>query len=164
MLMSFLLAASALAVDVTSHPDGVYAIRAHFAVAAPAPAVWSVLTDYDHLDRFIPHMTSHVLQRRGADAALVDQEAPGGLHVRLAVDALPYAQIGFTDVAHQAFSDFHGSWRLTQDEPITRVDYRATARPRFLPPLVGARLLQGQVREMLEACRAEVLRRSREQG
>ncbi|MDB5100335.1 MAG: hypothetical protein JWM80_4756 [Cyanobacteria bacterium RYN_339] len=166
ILLATLIASPDVAVAVHDQPGGGYAIRASFTVSASAPAVWSVLTDYDHLGTFIPSMHSRVLERRGDQATLVAQEAMPGIgvlrvknRVRLQVDALPYALIGFTDVAHQDFESFQGNWRLTQDDPLTRVDYQATARPRFMPPLIGARLIQENVREMLRACRAEVLRR-----
>jgi carbon monoxide dehydrogenase subunit G len=171
MLEAILLAALAstpdVAVEVHDQAGGGYAIQGSFTVGAPGPSVWAVLTDYDHLGAFIPGLRSRVLERRGPAAMLVAQEALPGLgplrlksHVVLAVDALPYAQIGFKDVAHQDFTAFQGTWRLTQEEPFTRVDYRATARPRFVPPVVGARVVQENVREMLRACRAEVLRRN----
>jgi carbon monoxide dehydrogenase subunit G len=170
MLEAFLLAALATTSDVSvavqDRPGGGYAIQGSFTVDAPGPRVWAVLTDYDHLGAFIPGLRSRVLERRGPEASLVAQEGLPGLgplrlksHVVLAVDALPYARIGFKDVAHQDFTAFQGAWRLTQEEPCTRVDYLATARPRFAPPVVGARLVEENVREMLRACRAEVLRR-----
>jgi carbon monoxide dehydrogenase subunit G len=168
MLLLALAATPDVAVAVHDRTGGGYAIDGSFTVPASGPVVWSVLTDYDHLGAFLPGLRSRVLERRGEDATLVAQEALPGVgalrlksRVLLQVDGLPYARIGFTDVAHRDFKAFSGSWRLTQQEPLTRVDYHATAFPRFAPPLVGAHLVQENVREMLRACRAEVLRRAR---
>lgn len=49
------------------------AITAHARLRAPLPLIWSTLTDYDHLARFIPGMrSSRVIERRG-NTAIVEQ-------------------------------------------------------------------------------------------
>lgn len=55
-------AADDLAVEVKREGAN-FIVGATATVAAPAPLVWEVLTDYDHLARFIPG-----LSRSGADS------------------------------------------------------------------------------------------------
>jgi uncharacterized membrane protein len=68
-------AAQEPAVTVREPASGVYAIAAHFTVAAPAALVQAVLTDYGNVPRFMPHVrTSRVLDQ-AAGRVRLEQEA-----------------------------------------------------------------------------------------
>lgn len=57
------------------------AIKARATLNAPYALIWSTLTDYDHLARFIPGIrNSHVLESRGR-TTIVEQEGEAGFWI-----------------------------------------------------------------------------------
>ena len=79
--------------------------------------------------------------------------------VMLRIEEDPYKLIRFTDVSGKDFALYQGAWRLTRRGAETRVDYRADAKPRFMPPAIGPSIMTNTVRGLLEDLRHEVLRR-----
>lgn len=158
-------AASAVAVRV-EEARGVYTVQGGFSVSAPDDRVWRVLTDYSRLGNFIPTVRSSTLRRTGPRSVLVAQDTTTTFlavsrttRVVLQIDETPFQRLDFTDVSGRDFALYRGAWKIERAGGETRVGYTATAKPRFIPPLVGASLMQDAVTRLLEDLRTEVLRR-----
>lgn len=152
-------------VQVTAGPDGTYTVKGAFMAPVSEAGAWRVLTDYAHMGAFIPAMRSSVVSRAGR-SALIDQATTSWFlsfskttHVRLRIEETPFARIDFTDVSHRDFEVYRGAWLLEARPGETRVAYEASAKPRFMPPAIGASVMTETVRALLSDLKAEVLRR-----
>jgi carbon monoxide dehydrogenase subunit G len=160
------LADDGVVVSLQDAGHGAYTVAGSFSVSAPDACVWSVLTDYDGLGGFIPGVRSAVVKREGAHVALVAQDTTTTFlavratsHVVLRVEEEPCRRIAFTDVANRDFDGFTGAWKLERIGPSVRVTYEASARPRFMPPVVGPAIFKSSVAGLLSDLKTEVLRR-----
>jgi ribosome-associated toxin RatA of RatAB toxin-antitoxin module len=158
------------AVDV-SEARGVYSVSARFQVPESPALAMAVLTDYEHIARFMPGVeTSSVLERAGA-RALVQQEAVSRLmlfsrRVHLVLEITEGADtLRFRDRSGRSFTRYEGTWRLCEVRGGTEVQYELTADPSFdVPDFLLKRLLRRDSGEMIEALRKEITRRDRETG
>lgn len=160
------LADDGVSVSVQDAGNGAYAVAGSFSVSAEDACVWAVLTDYDGLGGFIPGVRSAVVKREGAHVALVAQDTTTTFlavrnvsHVVLRVEEEPYRRIAFTDTANKDFDGFKGAWRLEHAGAEVRVSYEASAKPRFMPPLVGPAIFRTSVAGLLSDLKQEVVRR-----
>ncbi len=85
ILFVFLLAhasvassANALSVDATRHGDAIQ-VSVRTTIKAPLALIWNTLTDYDHLDQFIPGMNKSRLIERQGKIAIIEQSGYAGL-------------------------------------------------------------------------------------
>src|SRR5579864_7263171 len=94
-------AAQELPPNVTvTEESGVYRVVARFLVDQPSSIVWSVLTDYEGIPRFVPEIrTSRILDRSNS-TTIVEQEAVSSvllfskrIHLVLEIDEQPDALI-----------------------------------------------------------------------
>lgn len=112
--------------------------------------IWTVLTDYDHLEEFIPYLLeSQVLQRRSG-RLLLRQEGIFWLpFYRLKTEAVmwveerPHERIFFKAVEGD-FSVYEGGWRLEPAKEGTRLTYEVTIELKFwVPPALPIGGLRG---------------------
>lgn len=145
-----------------------YTVEGVFQVKASSTAVWSVLTDYDHIARFVPAMRESRLVETKADGGLVvDQEAVGSVlffskavHVRLDVHRADET-LRFVDVIRKDFRLYSGSWNVRAAGDSTEVTYRLEAEPDFLSPAILMRRgLKRGAADLLDQVRAEIVRRA----
>lgn len=139
---------------------------------ATPPQAWSVLTDYGHLDEFVPELRASAVLSRNGREAIVEQRSESGflfvshaIHLVLRVTEEPFSAIDVTlvegDMRHYAVR-----WELApamvHGEQGTRIAFSGAMEPDFfIPPLVGRPIVQAHIRKMLEAVMAEIARRSR---
>ncbi|MCP9886509.1 SRPBCC family protein [Cyanobium sp. ATX 6A2] len=119
---------------------------------APDPErIWSVLTDYGNLDRFIPNLvSSRQLWRRGNRVALeqVGSQQFCGLRfsarVELELEEDPDAGELRFQMLRGDFRRFEGTWRVDRDEISTRLLYELTVqgKPGMPIGLIEQRLQQ----------------------
>lgn len=155
-------------VRLTAQTRKAYTVVGVFQVAASSAAVWSVLTDYDHIDRFVSSMReSRVVETRPDGTYVVEQQAVGSVlffsrkvRVRLAVRRSD-AELNFADLGHADFRCYAGSWTTRPLGSGTEVTYRLEAEPDFLAPSVLMRrgLARG-AKDLLDQVRAEIVRRA----
>lgn len=158
---------SEVAAQIVDDGKGIYTVRGGFSIPAPTSHAWSVLADYDGLSRFIPAMQSRVVKRDGCGHFTVEQEStiyvlaiPKRTRVLLQVEEqLLQNRIEFEDAAHDDFELYRGAWQLEKLEGGTRISYSTSAKPRFMPPLVGRAIMLDTVRGLLRDLRKEMLRR-----
>jgi polyketide cyclase/dehydrase/lipid transport protein len=128
--MGMACAADDMAVDVKRKGDS-FVVGATATVAAPSSVVWEVLTDYDHLARFIPGLSRSAVQIRAANRVQLEQTGMSGRY------DLQVAQGG------------------------VRLRYAGELEPDFaLPPLIGTLAVRTMVEEQFAALVSEIERRA----
>lgn len=143
-------------------------IHATAIVEADAQTLWSTLTDYNELPKFVPGMTlSRVVSAPGASPKLVEQKRDGGVlslvlpdHVVMAMDEQPFGRIGFRSVSGWT-AKMSGEWLITGEGPL-RLTYRNRIVPVLPPPpLITERYVEDEVRMRMDALVREAERRMR---
>lgn len=135
-------------------------------VPIDAGVVVAVVTDYEHMPRFVPDIL----------ATRVRHAEPGNQHVeidgvaRLAFLVFPiHTAVHVVNRADGTIEidslggdlTVHGTVRVQQQAADTRIDYRARIEPTFwLPPLIRDLLIAGMIRRQFEAMVAEMRRRA----
>jgi len=147
-------------------------VNGRFEAPVPASVAWEVLTDYDHIPRFVRSMKLSHVEKRDSSGVLVRQDAVSGFlffhrHVQVLLDVKEDrgARIGFRDISGKDFTTYFGEWRLEADSTGTRVRYQLEAEPRMaLPRSMCRGMLKGVARDLLEQVRAEMIRRAGANG
>ena len=145
--------------------DGYYQVEGSFFVKADAALVWQVLTDYDHIPRFVSSMKeSRVLSRDNGNLVL-EQQAEGGFlfftqraRLTLLVTETPESSITFQNTDFRDFDVYWGDWNLEPRADGVEVGYRVWVHPNFSAPLAGD-ILHGSSKDLMEAVRREILNR-----
>ncbi|MFO8237823.1 MAG: SRPBCC family protein [Prochlorococcaceae cyanobacterium] len=136
---------------------------------APDPErIWTVLTDYANLDRFIPNLvSSRLLWRRGNRVALeqVGSQQFCGLRFSARVELELEEDLAAGELRFQMlrgdFRRFEGTWRVDRDEISTRLLYELTVqgKPGMPIGLIEQRLQQ-DLASNLRGVQQEATRRS----
>ena len=157
----------AATVALSKTADG-YQVDASCAVRATRATAWSVLTDYEGIDRFVPSMKVSRVLSRAKDHAMVEQVATArvllfGRKMRVVLDVREQApdSIRFVDVEKKDFLVYHGWWRIESRGTETRVIYRVTAKPRFsVPDFVLRSALRSSIQSLLTDVGMEIEHRA----
>ena len=140
-------------------------VTAHTTIPVPQGRIWTVLTDYDHLEEFVPLMElSKVIQRDGPVILLYQRGSirlpfyRKDLEVTFHVEEKPREAIHFEAVKGD-FLIYRGSWELQKTAEGVRIDYEATLEPAApLPRWVMAHLerwlLRATFRAIIKRCLA----------
>lgn len=153
----------AVSATVTPNPDGLR-VEASFHVLAPRRVVWSVLTDYEGIPRFVSSMRRSQIVARDTAHVVIQQEAVGRLmffrrrlHTTLWVEEVPMSILRFEDVLHEDFDGYRGEWRLEESGGGTDVAYVVTARPTTpIPQFVVRPMFQRAVQQLLTEIEKEI--------
>jgi ribosome-associated toxin RatA of RatAB toxin-antitoxin module len=161
-------AAKDLSVEAERHGERVE-VRARALIAAPVAAVWEVLTDYEHLPRFIPGIAKSVVRSRDDSRLLVEQSGEARflifsfpIEVRLEVTERPRQSISSRAVAGNV-RRMTGRYEIQPDAEHGTVllRYVGEIEPNFrLPPLIGVAALRRTATEQFAALVAEIERRA----
>ncbi len=154
-------------VVLTKTPEG-YQVDGVCPVRATRATAWSVLTDYEGIDRFVPSMQVSRVLSRAPDHWVVEQIASARvfvfgrkMRVVLEIHEQPPDSIRFKDIARDDFSDYRGLWRFEGHGTDTRVIYRVTAKPRFsVPDFVLRHALRTSIQSLLTDVGREIERRA----
>lgn len=167
--MAVALPAAAGEVDVVVSNNGsLVTITAGFSVPVGAPLAWEVMTDYDHMTQFLPHLeSSKVIERRRDNRLLVEQSGA----VPVGPLSLPFIYV--REVALYPYTEFRShvvsgtverADVTTQLSPIaggTHVAYRSeVVSGAWLPFGIGNAFIADNLRQQLTSMRAEMLRRN----
>jgi hypothetical protein len=171
---AFLSCGVGLAADPVSltfeEKDHVDAVNGSFNVGEDPLVAWDVLTDFDHLPKFVGSLKkSHVQESLGPYHFILEQEFEGGFlfitkRVRVVLDVRESLNqtIDFTDTDHRDFAFYEGSWRLVPDPGKgLKVIYTLRAMKNFDSPFAGD-YMRGGIKDLLDAVRKEILRRQAE--
>lgn len=142
-------------------------VVAHMTLPADVERVWAVLTDYDNLAEYMPHLDkSEVLER---DSGRLKLRQAGSLWfplVRLKSEAVmevresPPQMINFK-ATEGDYEIYEGRWRLQPTPEGTDLFYEAVIEPRFRVPRF---LLSAMERKIMKGTFEAVLVRSSEPG
>lgn len=165
------LRADDMAVEIDNAAAGCM-VRGTFETRVPDSVAWAVLTDYDHISRFVSSMRSSEVVQRHGDSLVVRQQAVGGLwfihrrmNVVLEIRQVLKLAILFHDVSGQDFKSYAGAWRLVRDGDELHVQYELAAEPRLAVPKGLCRgVLRRTALELLTEVRTEMTRRAAAPG
>lgn len=170
-----LLAAGAAAAALAAAPVQVEArrasggleIRAQAFVAAPSSVVWQVLTDYEHLPRFIPGITRSVVRERRDNRVVVEQTGEARfllftfpVEVTYEVIEAPQGSVSSRAIAGN-LKRMSGRYDIETEGGGCRLRYAGFVDPDFdVPDILEAAALRAMVEEQFAAMVAEIERRS----
>jgi carbon monoxide dehydrogenase subunit G len=154
-------------VGVRVRVDGdVVRLEASFSVDASRQEVWSVLTDFEHMTRFISNLKSSSVVARNGDLITVAQagEASLGL-IKFTFESVRELRLTPNEKIHSHMISgnmkrYDGTTELFVLGEGTRVVFRSESVPdKWVPPGVGPYFIERESREQLSEFRAEILRR-----
>jgi len=159
---------------VVAVENGTYSVTAHFDVPEPPGVALAVLSDYEQIPRFMPGVRTSVILERTSRHVIIEQAAVSqymmfskDVHLVLQVTE-DGNTLRFVDRAHDSFTLYEGTWRVTPKDGGTggaTVTYAVTARPAFdVPGFILKRLLRRDSRQMVESLRREISRASGEES
>lgn len=159
--------AGELTIDVSREGEFV-SVKASVEVDADMGIAWEVLTDYDHLARFIPDMKSSRVVKRDGSSVVVEQKGEFGflffskdIDVTLAVSEQPPRRIDARAIAGN-LKDLEASYELKGSAGGMQLGYTGRFVPDFfLPPLIGMPLVRRSLERRLRAMVDEIERRNR---
>jgi polyketide cyclase/dehydrase/lipid transport protein len=155
-----------IGVTVRKDGDGVL-VSVDCPVRAPRAIVWAVLTDYDHMARFVTDLKASEVRAREGDTLQVYQSgrAQRGL-ISVSFENLREIRL----VPQQEIRSRMISGTLKSSEFTTRIiddgnELHILNSGRFVPnmwvpPLIGPAVIEAETRKRFEEIRAEIMRRS----
>ena len=144
--------------------------RRHFQRAAAGAVARAVLTDYEHIPRFMPDVRAAGARAHGHRRLVVEQEAIGAVLILLearstwsSLSRQAAGTIRFRDRCGQSFDVYDGGWTLTSPQTGgTTIEYVLTAKPAFdVPEFLLKRLLKRDSTEMIRRLQTEIASRDR---
>ncbi|NTU68604.1 MAG: cyclase [Chlorobiaceae bacterium] len=153
-------------ISLSKLPDGVTGIKSTVYINAPPVIVWKVLTDYDHLKRYIPRMvksdlvedkgTLKVIDLTGEFRVLLFKKT---IQVSINMHETYPARIDYEKISGD-FDVYKGSWILEMYAAEgTILTYEADIKPSFAAPdFVFHGLLKNDMVAGLTALKAEAER------
>ena len=143
-------------------------VDARMTVAALPEAVWSVLTDFDHMTGFISNLDASRVVAEDGQTLRVEQKGtsrhgPFSIHFASVKRYVltPYTRIT-SSLISGTFKKFEGQMDLLPRETGTELQYHGESIPEmWLPPLIGPALVRSEIREQFGELRTEILRRKR---
>ena len=161
-------AALALAAINVEEKGDEFLIRAQSDVEADSAVIWSTLSDYDHLARFIPGMySSRTVSRTGAEA-VVEQKGSAGLgpfRQRFTVLLAVREEMNQSISASGIGGDFRCFKSRYEIVPLgshrARIIYQAILVPEMpFPPIVGLLAMRSMIGTQFDAVLEEIRRRA----
>lgn len=153
-------------IQVSRQGEG-WLVEGSFTVPVAPAVAWVVLTDFDHMGRFLTNLSvSQVLERQG-NVLQVEQRGTARFGL-FSFKFQSLREITLTPVSHIHARGLSGNIKhfisdlsVAEEGSATRLTYRAEMEPDFwLPSLLGPSLLRHEMAEQFSAMVAEMLRRA----
>lgn len=150
-----------------------FEVSAKMTVNADVARSWKVLTDYNRLAEFVPNLSRSQLSASDGNERIVTQNGFAKfLFIRQPIDLV----LRVTEQPMQAIDirlvsgnmrEYQARWELQSlqvqqpgDDGRTRISYAGVIAPDFyVPTLFGAALMKSDLRNMLNAVKAEIEKR-----
>ena len=143
-----------------------FAVKVELVVDATPDEAFAVLTDYDHMARFVSNVLESRIIRRDGSRIAVEQKsrlALGPIHSDFTnvreVELLPSREIR----SRVTEGDMRGSsftTTLASRGAQTWIDNQGSfVSNRWIPPIIGTAVLEAETRKQFEEFRKEILRR-----
>jgi hypothetical protein len=146
---------------------GVYSVKARFHVPQAPSVAFAVLTDYEHIPRFMSDIKTSWVLERSAGRAVVEQEGISRFmmfskRVHLVLEIIEGADsVRFRDRCGRGFSHYEGQWTTVPRDGGTDIVYELRADPSFsVPETILKRLLRRDSGRMIESLRQEMAARA----
>jgi len=145
-----------------------FLIRAQSDVDANGAAIWSTLSDYDHLAQFVPGMSSSRTVSRSGAEAVVEQKGSAGLgpfRQRFTVLLAVREEMNQSISASGIDGDFRCFKSRYEIVPLglqrARIVYQATLVPGMpIPPIIGLLAMRSMIGTQFDAVLEEIRRRA----
>lgn len=154
-------------IDVTAKKvSNMVVIDVSMLVEATPREAWDVLTDYDHMPKFLPNLQSSKILSKSPTRLEVAQKG-GATHgpISITFDVVrevqlkPYSEI----ISHVISGDLKkvdGTTRLVPEGDGTRITFHSESIPNvWVPPGIGPALIENETREQFGDMRAEIVKR-----
>ena len=156
-------------VDVTVRRDGeAIVIDVDLRVDASPQQAWEVLTDYDHMARFVSSLTmSRVVARSDGklEVAQVSQYALGPFHFNFdnlrEVELVPPLEIRSRMIRGDMKTSTFTTRLLPEGGGARIITHGRMIPDRWIPPLIGIDMIKTATRKQFSELRAEIVRRAR---
>ncbi|UGQ46250.1 SRPBCC family protein [Massilia endophytica] len=142
-----------------------YVIDASGAVLAPLPAVWRILTGYDHMEEFVPDLTSCRVLSRNGNEVIIEQFGTARLlfvsksiHLIVRATEQPMSSIDISLVSGD-MKHYESRWELIPmpETGGTRILYSGKMAPNFyVPGLLGTNIIRSDIEKMMNAVLARL--------
>ena len=135
-------------------------------VAATPREAWDVLTDYDHMSKFLPNLQSSKILSKSPTRLEVAQKG-GVTHgpISITFDVVrdvqlkPYSEI-VSHVISGNLKKVDGTTRLAPEGDGTRITFHSESIPNiWVPPGIGPTLIENETRDQFGDMRAEIIKR-----
>ena len=154
--------------DVTVREErGIYSVKARFHVPQAPAIAFAVLTDYEHIPRFMSDIKTSWVLERSAGRAVVEQEGISRFmmfskRVHLVLEIAETGDsVRFRDRCGRSFSSYEGQWSMVASGGGTDIIYELTADPSFsVPETLLKRLLRRDSGRMIESLQQEMAARA----
>jgi uncharacterized protein YndB with AHSA1/START domain len=155
-------------IDVAIVRDGSsFVVDVDMIVDAPPREVWDVLTDYDHMARFVSNVVaSRILEREGDRLEVAQTSRLAFGPFELTFDNVREIELSpFTEIRSRLIrGDMKASAFTTRVVPEANGATRVSNHGRFLtdrwiPPLIGVAVLEAETRKQFAEFRTEIMRR-----
>jgi ribosome-associated toxin RatA of RatAB toxin-antitoxin module len=137
-----------------------------FLVDAPRDAVWTVLTDFERMPRFVSNLKeSKVLDRTPERVHLLQKGVASFGPITFAFESEREILLAPPDKIHSKLlrgnlKRYHGDTLLHAQGQRTRIEFHSeAATDAFIPPYFGRRFVENETREQYVEIAAEVARR-----
>lgn len=171
MLACTAFGAHAQRVDVDGDAKGEgITIQASAEVQASPRTVWNVITDYDHLARFVPFMRSSRIVQRDEQRLIVEQAGELGVvffkqpvNVTLSVVESAPVRVQARAIGGN-LKEMEGVYSVeVLPSGYTRLSYSGRVVPDFaVPPVIGKIALRSVMERQFDAMVSEILSRERD--
>ena len=149
------------------HEGTTMRVDSELRIRADPREVWDVLTDYDHMTRFVSTLTASAIERRSGNELQVTQRGVvrfGPFNFPFTtvrhIELVPYTEIRTSIIdGSMKSSQFVTTIDVAAGE--TRIVQRGTVVPdMWIPPGIGPAIIADRTRAQWQEFRAEILRRS----
>jgi hypothetical protein len=135
-------------------------------VKAPLPVVWDVLTDYDHMARFVTNLQESAVRSRDGDVLQVFQKgkASRGLLSFSFENLREIRLVPYREIRSRLISGNLKSSEFTTSVVDNGSEIHIHNSGRFVPnvwvpPLIGPPIIAAETRKQFDELRTEILRR-----
>jgi hypothetical protein len=152
-------------VDVDKRGD-VYFVEVVVSAPVPVAVAWDVMTDFDHMTRFVPELKESRVAAREGNRLTIEQKGVTTVGP-LQFDWQSVREIELTPMARTDSRQITGRSRRSRshtefagDGAASRLTYRSEVEPGYwVPSFISRSLISNRIREHFEVMLAEMKRR-----
>ncbi|MBI1892138.1 MAG: SRPBCC family protein [Burkholderiales bacterium] len=154
---------------IQRNEQSMFELHASGLLTAAPERVWKVLTDYNRYTDFVPNLQACRVLSRNGNEVIIDQTGSTSflffsksIHIVVRAVETPTTRIDVNLVSGD-MKHYVVRWELIPENlngtSVTRLVYTAALEPDFfVPPLFGSSIAQADVKKMMQAVVAEVLK------